>query len=168
MMRPNVRRRSAIRGAAAAASCIVALVGALSFTGRAGQLRSVTDGVYSTAQAARGQQVYQTQCTECHGPAMEGGSGPPLSGENFLSNWSAQPLANLVEKIQKTMPFTLPGTLSREQSIDLTAYILQVGKFPAGQNELGAAALSQVAFATAATRTPAPVASSTGAGLPAP
>ena len=40
-------------------------------------------------------------------------SDPPLAGDSFLSNWSARPLANLVDKIQKTMPFNLPGSLSR-------------------------------------------------------
>ena len=73
----------------------------------------------------------------------------PLAGDSFLSNWSARPLANLVDKIQKTMPFNLPGSLSRQQSTDLAAYILQAGKFPAGQAELSEAALAQIAFPTA-------------------
>ena len=118
-------------------------------TGQAGQPRSVGDGVYSARQATRGQPIYSAQCAECHGPALEGSSGTPLAGDAFLSNWSAQPLANLVEKIQKTMPFSLPGSLSRQQSTDLVAYILQAGKFPAGQADLTDAALSQIAFAAA-------------------
>src|SRR2546423_9949139 len=95
--------------------CACALAGAFSLNGYAGQLRSVTEGVYSTGQAARGQQIYQAQCAECHGNAMEGTTGPPLVGADFLSNWSARPLANLVDKIQKTMPFNLPATLSRQK-----------------------------------------------------
>ena len=67
---------------------------------------------------------------------MEGTSGPPLVGDSFLANWSARTLANLVDKIQKTMPFNLPGSLSKSQSTDLAAYVLQMGKFPAGQAEL--------------------------------
>src|SRR5262249_37345356 len=104
--------------------------------GQAGQVRSVADGVYSAAQAARGQQIYQTQCAGCVGRTMEGSSGPPLAGNDFLSNWSARPLTSLVDKIEKTMPFNLPGSLSRPQSTELTAYILQFGKFPAGQADL--------------------------------
>src|SRR5438067_8438706 len=95
--------------------------------------RSVTDRVYSSPQAARGQQLYRAQCAECHGNAMEGTSGPPLAGNSFLSNWSAQTLGNLVDKIQKTMPFNRAGGLSRQQSMDLAAYVLQTGNFPAGQ-----------------------------------
>src|SRR6266852_5874582 len=135
---------AAIRCALGVASCAYALAGAFSLTGYAGQVRSVTEGVYSTGQAARGQEIYQVQCAECHGNAMEGTSGPPLNGDSFLSNWSARPLANLVDKIQKTMPFNLPGSLSRQQSIDLAAYIVQTGKFPAGQADLSEAGLAQI------------------------
>lgn len=140
-----------VRYALGVASCACALVGAFSTTGRAGQLRSVTEGVYSGVQAARGQQVYQVQCAECHGKALEGTIGPPLVGESFLSDWSARPLAMLVDKIQKTMPFNLPGSLSRQQSTDLAAYMLQAGKFPAGQVELSDAMLAQIAYPTART-----------------
>jgi mono/diheme cytochrome c family protein len=155
MMRQIPLGPAAIRYALGVASC--ALVGAFSLTGHAGQLRSVTEGVYSGGQAARGQQIYQVQCAECHGKTMEGTIGPPLAGESFLSNWSARPLANLVDKIQKTMPFNLPGSLSRQQSADLAAYVLQEGKFPAGQVDLSDATLAQVVFPTART-SPAPAA----------
>ena len=158
---------AATRYALGVASC--ALVGAFSLTGHAGQVRSVTEGAYSNGQAARGQQVYQVQCAECHGKTMEGTIGPPLAGESFLSNWSARPLANLVDKIQKTMPFNLPGSLSRQQSVDLAAYMLQVGKFPAGQVELSDTVMAQVVFPTART-SPAPAApiSAGASSLPPP
>src|SRR6202011_3557987 len=68
------------------------------------------------------------------------------AGDSFLLNWSAHSLASLVDKIQKTMPFNLPGSLSRSQSTDLAAYVLQAGKFPAGSAELSEAALAQVVF----------------------
>ena len=123
-----------------------ALLVLFSSSGQARQSRSVTDRVYSAAQAARGQQIYKAQCAECHGNAMEGTSGPPLAGDSFLSNWSVRSLANLVDKIQKTMPFNQPGSLSRPQSIDIAAYILEIGKFPTGQNELSESALAQVSF----------------------
>jgi mono/diheme cytochrome c family protein len=126
-----------------------ALVGALSPTGYAGQLRTVTDGVYSGQQAQRGQQIYQAQCGTCHGNTLEGGLGPSLAGDGFLSVWSARRLVDLVDKIEKTMPLQQPGSLSRQQATDLAAHILQVGKFPAGQTELSAAALEQITFPAA-------------------
>src|SRR5438093_4579780 len=103
---------------------------AATFVAGAPQLRTVTEGVYSAAQAARGQEVYRSQCAECHGNALQGGSGPPLSGERFISNWSGRPLLELVEKIQNTMPFGKPDRLSRRQSMEVSSYILQSGKYP--------------------------------------
>jgi mono/diheme cytochrome c family protein len=132
---------------------------ALSSAAQGGQVRSITDGVYSTGQAARGEQLYKAQCLSCHGDAMQGTIGPPLTGDVFLGSWSARPLTAFVDKIQKTMPFNTPGSLSRQQSIDLTAYILQNGKFAAGSAELSESALSQITFPTvraAAGSVPAP------------
>ena len=123
-----------------------AVFGALLLLGQSP--RSVTEGVYSAGQATRGQQLYKAQCAECHGNALEGTVGSPLTGESFLANWSARMLGNLVDKTQKTMPFNLPGTLSRQQSTDVVAYILQTGKFPAGQSELNEAMLTRIAFPT--------------------
>ena len=129
--------------------------------------RSVADGVYSSAQAARGQQVYTAQCLSCHGASLQGGGGPPLSGDAFLSNWGGQPIKAVVDKIQKTMPFDNQGTLSRSQSIDLAAYILQVGKFPAGQSDLNEAVIAQAAF-PAAQSSAAPAPSGAGQSFVAP
>ena len=144
MTRLSPLSRIGFRYALRSAFCGYALLGALSLAGQDPKVRSIVDGVYSVGQAARGQQLYKAQCTECHGNAMEGTIGSPLAGDRFLSNWSARPLANLVDKIQKTMPFNLPGSLSRQQSTDLGAYILQAGKFPAGDVELNEAMLARI------------------------
>jgi mono/diheme cytochrome c family protein len=168
-MRPIRSSPARDRATRAAALLAAALVVSQMTTGYAGQQRSVADGVYSAGQATRGQPIYSAQCAECHGPALEGSSGPPLAGDAFLSNWSAQPLANLVDKIQKTMPFSLPGSLSRQQSTDLVAYMLQAGKFPAGQTDLTDAALSQIAFAAArSSSAPATPVVAGGTSLPPP
>jgi mono/diheme cytochrome c family protein len=132
------------------------------------QSRSITDRVYSATQAARGQQIYKVQCAGCHGDGMEGGTGPALAGDEFLSNWSARPLASFVDKVQKTMPFGQAGTLSRQESIDLTSFILQAGKFPAGTADLNEVELRQIAFATARTAVAAPATSGAPARVAAP
>ena len=168
MKRPIPMNRPGLRCALGAAVCGYALLGGLSLTGQAPKLRSVTDGVYSAGQAARGQQLYKAQCASCHGNAMEGTVGSPLVGDSFLSNWSARPLTNLVDKIQKTMPFNLPGSLSREQSTDLAAYILQYGKFPAGQAELSEGMLTQIVFPTVKVSSAPAAASLAGTSLPPP
>jgi mono/diheme cytochrome c family protein len=161
-------RRRGFCYALCATFCAYALLGALLLTGQTPQARSITERVYTAAQAGRGQQLYTAQCSGCHGNAMEGSSGPPLAGDSFLSNWSAQPLANLIGKIQKTMPFNLPGSLSRSQSTDLAAYVLQAGKFPAGQAELSEAALAQIVFPTVRSTAAPTAAKLAGTSLPPP
>ena len=51
--------------------------------------QTVWSGVYSEAQAYRGEKVADTTCIGCHGAGLTGGdSGPKLVGEKFLANWS--------------------------------------------------------------------------------
>ena len=102
------------------------------------QARTARDGVYSAAQATRGQATYKDKCAPCHGEMLEGLLGPPLAGDEFLKAWANQPLSELANKIEKTMPQSDPGSLMRPDVIDLVAHILQVGKFPAGQAALPA------------------------------
>ena len=84
----------------------------------------------------------------CHrtrpGQSEEGRVGPPLAGDDFLSVWTARPLVDLVDKIQLTMPLEAPEPLPRVQAIDLAAYILQAGSFPAGEAALTDASLPQL------------------------
>jgi mono/diheme cytochrome c family protein len=122
----------------------------LTLTGEAQQTRSITGGVYSDAQATRGQQLYEKQCVTCHGASLEGVVGPPLAGDGFLSVWSARSVGDLIDKIAQTMPPDQPTSLSRPQVIDLAAFILRSGKFPAGPSELGSAELGQIVFPTGA------------------
>lgn len=144
------------RSALGVALFVWALVVAFALTGQARQQRTVAGNVYSADQAKRGQQLYQAECSSCHGEKLEGGLGPMLAGDGFLSVWNGRSLLDLTDKIQNTMPFQAPGTFSREQSIDTVAYMLQVGGYPAGPNALVAAALQQVSFpATAAAAPPA-------------
>src|SRR5512141_1130336 len=90
--------RRQFRHPAGAACCGYVLFGALLLTAQAPPARSITEGVYSAAQAARGQQLYKAQCAECHGTALEGTIGSPLAGDSFLVDWSGRALANLVDK----------------------------------------------------------------------
>ena len=161
MMRSIPRGPATVRYALGGALYACALFGAFSVTGHAGQTRTVTEGVYSGAQATRGQQVYQAQCLACHGDTLGGVVGPPLAGDGFLSVWGSRPLSDFTDKIQKTMPVQAPGSLTSQQALDVAAYILQVGKFPAGQTDLTAAVLPQVTFPAART---APAAAAAGAG----
>jgi mono/diheme cytochrome c family protein len=110
--------------------------------------RTVNDGIYTDEQAIRGQTLYQKRCAACHGANLAGRAGPPLTGEDFLSNWDTQPLLELANKILKTMPKDGTDPLTPQEAADLLAYILQVGKFPSGRAELvlGNNALQGVTF----------------------
>ena len=92
--------------------------------------RTVRDGVYSDAQAARGATLYGQQCASCHGDKLEGVQGPPLTTDVFLGRWQAQPLSDLANKIRNTMPAGNPGTLTPQQSTDLVAHILKDRQLP--------------------------------------
>ena len=132
-MRRNVLGPAGVRCAFAVAVAAYAVVGGFSITGHAGQARAVTAaGSYSAAQADRGKTLYSDQCVACHGEMLEGVVGPPLTGADFLTDFGGHPVADVVQKIQGTMPQQAPGTLTRAQATDLTAYILQVNKYPAG------------------------------------
>jgi mono/diheme cytochrome c family protein len=138
----------------ASIACVAAWLWLLTLAGH-GQTRTVADRVYSDAQATRGQGLYDKQCVSCHGRALEGNVGPPLAGDVFLSVWSARPLADLVAKIEQTMPPQQTGSISRPQAIDLAAFLLRAGKYAAGSSELDSAALGQIAFPARAAAAPA-------------
>ena len=141
-------------------------VATFSVTGSARQTRSIADGVYSQQQVERVRPLYKQRCAACHGDQLQGaGVGSPLTGPDFLAIWSGRPLSDLVDKIRNTMPFDAPGSLSQQQAIDLTAHILQTGRFPAGA-ELTESALAGVRLPTVRAAA-APVAASS-AGLPPP
>jgi S-disulfanyl-L-cysteine oxidoreductase SoxD len=101
--------------------------------------RTTAAGVYSDAQAKRGQQVYTDTCAMCHGADLMGNATTPgLTGPEFEGFWRGQPLGDLYEKVSVTMPKTAPGSLKPEQSADAVAYLLSMLKEPAGQAELPA------------------------------
>ncbi|MET0212187.1 MAG: cytochrome c [Vicinamibacterales bacterium] len=98
---------------------------------------SVWDGVYSEEQAKRGETIYYERCAVCHGAQLEGGDmTPSLVGGVFTSTWNDLPLSDLFERIRITMPLNQPSTLSRQQTADVTAFLLKSNKWPAGQTEL--------------------------------
>src|SRR4029450_12766703 len=99
------------------------------------QAKSVKEGVYTDAQAKRGEMLYKDQCAACHGDDLAGsGPMPPLAGTDFVKNWE-NPGA-LFDKIHMSMPASSPGSLTEAQVVDVISYILSVGKYPAGTTEL--------------------------------
>src|SRR5690348_3649223 len=96
------------------------------------------DGVYSENQANSGQETYARKCSSCHLDSLEGGvnQSPPLKGGDFVSHWDGKPLRELYSRILSTMPVNDPGSLTKKETLDLVAYILERNAFPAGKTEL--------------------------------
>jgi S-disulfanyl-L-cysteine oxidoreductase SoxD len=113
------------------------------------QGKTTLDGVYTDAQAARGQTVYTESCSSCHGDDLSGsGQAPALTGKDFNVDWNDLAISDLFDRTSGTMPADKPGTLKPEQAVDVIAFLLQKGHFPAGQAELptDTAALKAIKF----------------------
>ena len=111
--------------------------------------RTVWDGVYTGAQAKRGAALFDRECAQCHGAAGAGGSmAPALVDAAFLANYDGQTVGDLFDRNRTTMPVGREGQLSGEQNADITAFLLQINRFPAGAEELTGQtmALKQIAF----------------------
>jgi mono/diheme cytochrome c family protein len=110
--------------------------------------RTVWDSVYTPAQATRGEKLYATHCTRCHGDNALGSEGPALTGPLFAANWEGVTLNDLHTRIQQTMPADNPGVMSRQDAADVIAYLLRLGKMPEGTTELSgdAGTLMQIKF----------------------
>jgi mono/diheme cytochrome c family protein len=101
--------------------------------------QTVWSGIYSEAQAFRGEKVADTACIGCHGAGLEGGdSGPKLVGGNFLSAWHDKSVGELFEWIHKTMPENAPGTMKEEDVAAVLAYMFQRNEMPAGNQDMPA------------------------------
>lgn len=104
------------------------------------QAGPVADGPYTASQAERGKLVYEQSCSTCHGASLRGGANefgaPALAGPFFYEKWSGRPLEALFRYAAENMPPD-QTRLSEAAYLDVTAYVLQVLKYPAGRTDLG-------------------------------
>jgi mono/diheme cytochrome c family protein len=107
--------------------------------GLSAQDKTVDQGVYTTAQAARGAAVFESQCATCHREV--GGVAPVLAGERFTRTFSDATLNTVFTTIKTTMPRAAPGSLSDPEYTDIVAYLLRANNYPDGMNELATAEL---------------------------
>jgi S-disulfanyl-L-cysteine oxidoreductase SoxD len=104
--------------------------------------RTVLDGVYTKAQAMRGEAQYQDNCSGCHGETLDGRAMGALRGEKFLDRWREDSLDLLFEHIKTRMPARAPGSLSEGAYLDILTFILQANNLPVGSKELTTADLA--------------------------
>ena len=118
----------------------------------AAQGKSQWDGIYTEAQAKRGEGLYSQYCASCHGPDLAGGEmAPGLTGGEFTANWNDLSIGDLYERIRISMPQSAPGSLTRQQNSDILAYILRKMNTPVGTTELSTSTdeLKQIKFLAA-------------------
>jgi mono/diheme cytochrome c family protein len=93
--------------------------------------RSTKDGVYSTEQAAKGEEVYMNICVGCHAAAT-------YKSTVFRTTWGGKPLSDLFEFISTRMPEDAPATLEAKEYAAVVAYLLKINDLPSGKAELPA------------------------------
>jgi mono/diheme cytochrome c family protein len=118
-----------------------ALIAETQFLPAQAQDRTADQGVYTSAQAARGANVFEAHCVSCH---REGGTAPVLAGERFTKSFADSTLLAVFTTIQTTMPRQAPGSLTESEYIDAVAHLLELNGYPDGMTELGQAALGDI------------------------
>lgn len=96
--------------------------------------RTVWDGVYTEAQAARGMTAFGQSCAGCHALTAEGKS--PLVGDPFWKSFAQKSVGDLLDFVSMYMPNGTPGSLSASAYQDIVAVMLKSNGFPAGAAEL--------------------------------
>jgi hypothetical protein len=120
---------------------------------------TVLDGVYTSAQARRGQEQFAQHCVSCHGQDLAGISGPPLRGDRFLDQWREFPLAVLLNDMASQMPLGNPGKLPPTSYVDIAAYVIEANGIPVGNSELTEEVAARVLFVGPGGRRPLPTSS---------
>ena len=96
--------------------------------------KTVWDGVYTEAQAARGVTAFGQSCASCHALGTEGKA--PLVGDPFWKSFAQKTVGDLLEFVSANMPNGSPHSLSESTYADIVALMLKSNGFPAGTNEL--------------------------------
>src|SRR2546426_3405651 len=101
--------------------------------------KTVLDGVFSEAQAKRGQAAYTAHCSVCHGDALDGLSAPELTGNHFLERWREDTLDTIYNFIKDNMPLNRAPDAPRiadSDYLDILTHILNMNGYPSGANDL--------------------------------
>jgi cbb3-type cytochrome c oxidase subunit III len=123
----KIPARFALSLSLAAVLCVP--VGAQDSTAAAAAERSVTTGVFSQKQAERGEGSYKTVCQACHAKTE-------YTGDKFKTQWVSKTAYDVFNQIRTTMPDDNPGSLERQEYVDLVAYIFSLNAYPAGEADL--------------------------------
>jgi mono/diheme cytochrome c family protein len=97
---------------------------------------SVWSGVYTEAQAKRGQALGAEHCAGCHGIDLNSGEpGPWIYGKDFAQRYDRATMADLMRRLN-TMPPDDPGGYGPKAMADFAAFVLWSNDYPVGSREL--------------------------------
>ncbi|GAC1311770.1 MAG: hypothetical protein NVSMB21_21650 [Vulcanimicrobiaceae bacterium] len=150
LVMPAVNARRIVRRALPPAAVALAAFGALAITATPAHAQS---GSYTPAHAATGASVYAANCASCHAQNLSGGAGPALTGATFHKAIAAnyRTAAQLHDFIAKQMPLNAPGSLSKENYLAVTAYVMRKNGIEAGSAPLSVQNAGTVNLARAKT-----------------
>lgn len=92
--------------------------------------------LYTATQADDGKIKFLTYCAMCHGPNLEGRSGPSLKGPAFASVKADFHVGDVFSIVANNMPATAPATLKPDDYVVIMAFLLQQNGYPAGAKAL--------------------------------
>lgn len=123
---------------AGAALAVLMLSAALAAGAQDASGPSIWSGVFTAAQAKRGNDAYQASCSGCHGSDLHATDpeAVDLTGPAIRARWNGKTLQERFETIRDTMPPGNANTLGDKTYMDILAFILQSNEFPAGNQEL--------------------------------
>lgn len=123
---------------AGAALLVLLLLGTLMADAQDASGPSIWSGVFTAAQAKRGDDAYQASCSGCHGSALRAtdAEAVDLTGPAFRARWDGKTLEERFETIRDTMPLGNANSLGDKAYMDILAFILQFNEFPPGNQEL--------------------------------
>ena len=100
---------------------------------------TVWDGVFTEAQASRGEAAYGRSCAACHKEDLLGsGTAPALAGAEFFRRWNESTVDDVVQTMRGSMPQEAPGSLDAKVYVDIMTYLLKASGSPTGSSELTA------------------------------
>lgn len=86
-------------------------------------------GIFSAAQAERGEAAFDEVCAQCH-------TTSEFRGATFQRNWGRRTVYSFFRTVRSTMPDDNPGGLDEQTYLDVTTYVMRMNGHEAGPAEM--------------------------------
>jgi mono/diheme cytochrome c family protein len=116
-----------------AASLMLVMIGvaisAGTLSAQSTPVKSSLTGVYTNDQAQKGREVFVGSCLGCHTIASH-------SGATFANRWLGKSVLDFYDYVSRLMPKSAPASLTEDEYVWVTAYVLKLNGMPASMREL--------------------------------